>query len=115
MLKPSSWTKKSGCKHDIFIFFCKKWNQYNDLAARVTLTFKTWKLIFAQLNFSSLCFTQTAHDDYTRIGLWVIGGILTFLIVEKTFMDEESGDEITTECNGLSNGTCQEVRKVLDC
>ena len=30
-------------------------------------------------------------------------------------MDEESGDEITTECNGLSNGTCQEVRKVLDC
>ncbi|XP_028403195.1 zinc transporter ZIP13-like [Dendronephthya gigantea] len=48
-----------------------------------------------------------AHDDYMRIGLWVLGGILTFLILEKIFMDEESEAE-TTQCNGLSNGACHE-------
>lgn len=36
---------------------------------------------------------ETAHDDNLKIGLWIIGGIFTFLVLEKIFQDEETEDE----------------------
>ena len=36
--------------------------------------------------------SETAHDENLKIGLWIIGGIFTFLLLEKIFQDEETED-----------------------
>ena len=48
--------------------------------------------------------TETAHDDNLKIGLWIIGGIFTFLVLEKIFQDEE---------NETNDDETNEVRKRL--
>ena len=47
--------------------------------------------------------SETAHDNNLRIGLWIIGGILTFLVLEKIFQDEESNDESKSETKEVKN------------
>lgn len=51
--------------------------------------------------FEMLYVSETVHDANLRIGLWVIGGILTFLSLEKIFQDQGSEDK--------SNGEIKEV------
>ena len=50
---------------------------------------------------------ETAHDDNLRIGLWIMGGIFTFLVLEKIFQDQESIDvskSDTKEKNEVADG-----------
>ena len=47
------------------------------------------------------------HIGHMRIGLWVLVGILTFLILEKMFTDEE--DEVPPDQVRTSKtGNCQQ-------
>ena len=34
------------------------------------------------------------HEDGLKIGLWIIAGLLSFMIIEKIFMEEEKCREI---------------------
>lgn len=37
------------------------------------------------------CFMFLGHDhiEHAKIGLWIIAGLLSFMIIEKIFMEEE--------------------------
>lgn len=37
------------------------------------------------------------HRGHAQIGLWIIGGILTFMLVEKIFPGDEEDEEETGE------------------
>ena len=41
--------------------------------------------------------TLDDHGAHTRLGLWIIGGILTFLIIEKAFPQPEEEEEKVKE------------------
>jgi hypothetical protein len=51
----------------------------------------------------STCISETAHEDNLKIGLWIIGGIFTFLVLEKIFQDAESDDEPECETKEVIN------------
>ncbi len=38
-------------------------------------------------------FTGNEEDEHSRIGLWVLTGLFTFLILEKAFPDEDEEEE----------------------
>ena len=40
-------------------------------------------------------FSDNFHTDHVRIGCWVITGMLMFLILEKTFGDENEFDTVS--------------------
>lgn len=50
------------------------------------------------LTLVSCVIASDPHWEHIVIGLWVIGGILSFMVIEKMFMDEEDDEEDETEC-----------------
>lgn len=44
----------------------------------------------------SLLSSAGGHNHYTTQGLWVILGLLVFLMLEKMFPDQDSQEEATT-------------------
>ncbi len=45
-----------------------------------------------------MCCIDGSHRHYHTQGLWVIGGLLSFLILEKVFPDEDSDPESKAAC-----------------
>ena len=44
--------------------------------------------------FFSLSFTVDDHRSHTKVGLWIMFGMLVFLIIEKMFPDEEENSGV---------------------
>ena len=57
------------------------------------------------------------HYAHIKIGLWVIMGILTFLVLEKMFSDEEESEEESIDevrCSLRGSSPVEVLTRVLD-
>ncbi|XP_060063599.1 zinc transporter ZIP13-like [Ylistrum balloti] len=55
---------------------------------------------------------QHNHDGHMKVGLWVLGGIISFLLIEKIFAKEGEFDHIGDECEVETNSTLQKSENI---
>lgn len=61
--------------------------------------------VLTQLYLQSVCcpFLASKHNHYMTQGLWVIVGLLAFLLLEKMFPDQDSQEDPSTDPDLNSN------------
>lgn len=57
---------------------------------------------------------QHDHFGHTKIGLWVLAGILSFLIIEKVFAKEGEFDHMHDDCDSDNEGEDIHNRQISD-
>ncbi|KAG5848661.1 hypothetical protein ANANG_G00101190 [Anguilla anguilla] len=61
------------------------------------------------------CKPGGSHQHHKTQGLWVILGMLSFLILEKMFPDEDSQDDARTQCSSISACTVVNTHSKTSC
>ncbi len=70
----------------------------NSIGQSLVKLFVIYLVVLKSLICVCMCCIDGSHRHYQTQGLWVIGGLLSFLILEKVFPDEDSDPESKAAC-----------------